>query len=137
MPVLTRWFIKASFLYLVLAFLLGLWLPAASLWGLSSAGVSPVFFHFFLVGWVTQIIFGVAYWMLPKYTRENPRRNETLAWAVFWMLNLGLVLRGILEPIISSGSSAIIGWLLVLSAFLQWLGGMGFVFNTWGRVKER
>jgi len=26
---------------------------------------------------------------------------------------------------------------LVLSAVLQWLAGMFFVLNTWGRVKEK
>jgi hypothetical protein len=28
-------------------------------------------------------------------------------------------------------------WLLAASALLQWLAGVGFVANTWGRVKER
>jgi Trk-type K+ transport system membrane component len=30
-----------------------------------------------------------------------------------------------------------LGWILALAAFLQWLGGMTFVLNTWSRVKER
>ena len=137
MPTLTRLYIKTSFIYLTLAFLLGVWLAAAPLWDLPGAGVSPLFFHFFLVGWVTQIIFGIAYWMLPKYSRENPRRSETLAQAVFWMLNLGLVLRGVVEPIIPHIPNKSFGWLLVVSALLQWLAGLGFVINTWSRVKER
>jgi hypothetical protein len=29
------------------------------------------------------------------------------------------------------------GWLLVTSAILQWLAGMFFFANTWGRIKEK
>lgn len=137
MPVLTRWYIKASFVFLLASLFLGLWLAAAPLADLPTAGISPLFFHFFLVGWVTQIIFGVAYWMLPKFSRQQPHRSETLAWTVFWLLNLGLGLRGLAEPNASQAPGGFWGWMLVLSALLQWLAGLGFVVNTWGRVKGR
>jgi hypothetical protein len=31
----------------------------------------------------------------------------------------------------------VFGILLAASALLQWLGGLAFVANTWGRVKEK
>ena len=137
MPLLTRWYIKASFVYLLAAFGLGLWLAAAPGLSLPTVGISPLFFHFFLVGWVTQLIFGIAYWMLPKFSRQRPHRSETLARAVFVLLNTGLLLRGLAEPRITADGSSFCAWTLLLSALLQWLACLGFVVNTWARVKER
>src|SRR3990172_6020443 len=134
MPLLTRWYIKASFVYLLAAFGLGLWLAAAPGLNLPTVGISPLFFHFFLVGWVTQLIFGIAYWMLPKFSRQRPHRSETLAWAVFVLLNVGLLLRGLAEPRITADGSSFWAWTLLLSALLQWLASLGFVVNTWARV---
>lgn len=137
---LSRWFIKSSLIFFVLALLAGLLLAANSLWNLPAfvGALSPVYFHLFLVGWITQLIFGVVYWMFPKYSLEKPRGNEQIAWATFWLLNLGLVLRMIAEPLnAQSPPGSAWGWLLAVSALLQWIAGLLFVGNTWGRVKEK
>jgi cbb3-type cytochrome oxidase subunit 1 len=139
MPTLTRWFVKSSLVYFILALLAGL-LVAARL-PLSLPGeinsLSPVYFHLFMVGWVAQLIFGIVFWMFPKYTSEKPRGSEALGWATFWLINVGLGLRLVGEPLHTSYPEIGFGWLLALSALLQWLAGIAFVMNTWGRVKER
>ncbi|MEZ4618275.1 MAG: hypothetical protein R2867_22555 [Caldilineaceae bacterium] len=90
-----------------------------------------------MVGWVTQIIIGVAFWMFPKFTKEKPRGSQMLAWSTYVLLNGGLLLRAVAEP--ANAIQAWMGWgrLLALSALLQWLGGLAFVANTWPRIKER
>ena len=139
MPAVTRWFIKTSLVCFVAALLVGIALMAQA--GLSLpapvASLGPVYFHLFMVGWITQLIFGVVYWMFPKYSREKPRRSERLAWATFWLLNAGLLLRVVGEPLQAARPEAGWGWLLAVSAVLQWLAGLGFVSNTWARVKEK
>jgi hypothetical protein len=139
MPTLTRLYVKTSLLYLVAALLLALVfaLAQATTLPLLLAAAGPVYFHLFLVGWVTQLIMGIVFWMFPKQSRERPRGNERLAAAVFVLLNVGLVLRVIGEPARAVSPAALWGWLLAASALLQWLAGIGFVANTWGRVKER
>lgn len=139
MPRLTRWYLRSALLYLVLALLVALLLAARPLAMLPPAllRLQPTFFHLFMVGWVTQLIFGVVYWMFPKYSREQPHRSETLAWSTFILLNLGLLLRVIAEPLHSPGETSPWGFLLALSALLQWFAGVGFVINTWSRVKVR
>ena len=139
MPVLTRWFLKSSLLFFILAMLLGVLLAARTPLGLPSSmsAFSPVYFHLFMVGWATQLIFGVVFWMFPKYSREKPRGSEMLGWTTFWLLNVGLVLRLVGEPAQAQKPVQIWGWMLAVSAVLQWLAGMIFVINTWGRVKER
>jgi hypothetical protein len=139
MPLLTRWFIKASFLYLVAALLIGALVVARAPLDLLAglAALAPVYFHLFMVGWVSQLIFGVVYWMFPRYSRERPRGSERLAWAVFVLLNLGLLQRAVAEPLNALRPAPAWGWLVALSAVLQWLAGLAFAANSWPRVKER
>jgi cbb3-type cytochrome oxidase subunit 1 len=139
MPPLTRWFIKIALLYLIAALLLGIALAARPVWTLPPfiAVLGPVYFHLFMVGWVTQVIFGVVYWMFPKYSKEKPHGSEGLWQATFWLLNLGLLLRLVSEPMQTLSPATFWGWSLALSAVLQWLAGLILVLNTWGRVKER
>lgn len=137
MPKLTRWMIKTSLIYLVLALLAGILLGLRSAlgWNWVPAGLSPSYFHLYMVGWVSLLIFGVVFWMFPKYTQAQPRGSQGLGWAVYGLINAGLVLRVLGESL--SGQSPVWGWVLVISAFLLWLGGLSFVINTWQRVKEK
>ncbi len=138
MPTLTRWFLKSSFVFFILAVVLGV-LQAARLPLNLPAAISafnPVYFHLFMLGWATQLIFGVVFWMFPKYSKEKPRASERLAWLTFWLLNLGLLLRLVGEPAQALNPHLVWQWTRALSALLQWLAGMIFVINTWGRVKE-
>lgn len=137
MPRLARWMIRTALVYLVLALLAGilLGLRGAAGWDWVPDGLTPVYFHLYMVGWASLLIFGVAYWMFPKYTQVRPRGSEPLGWAVYGLVNAGLVLRVLGESL--SGQSPVWGWVLVVSALLLWLGGVAFVLNTWPRVKEK
>jgi len=99
--------------------------------------LNPVYIHLLAVGWITQLIIGVAYWMFPKFTKTQPRGSEALGWATFILLNVGLILRMISEPRVTMRSEPDLGWLLAVSAVLQTIAGWLFVINTWSRVKER
>ncbi|HEX5809874.1 MAG TPA: hypothetical protein VFY25_14495 [Anaerolineales bacterium] len=135
MPTLTRWFLKIALLYLILALCVGILLavPGES----PLLGLFAIYIHTLVFGWLTQLIFGVALWMFPKYSADRPRGYEWLGWATLISLNLGLVLRIIFEPLQSIGPSPASGSMLVLSAVLQWLSGVTFVVNTWARVREK
>ncbi len=139
MPTLTRWFVRFSLIYLLTALFIGLLLVAGPAINLSGniSSLSPVYFHLFMVGWLSQLIFGVVYWMFPKLSLEKPRGDERLGWITLVFLNLGLILRAFCEPLNSMSSSPIWGIGLAISALLQWVAGLLFVINTWGRVKEK
>lgn len=139
MPVITRWTIRTAMLYLLLG-LLG-WLvytydQVATLAGNWSA-LRPVSIHFITVGWLTQLIFAVMYWMFPIISRENPYGEKWIAWLGFWGLNLGLWLRAFFEIGLTQGLSPDAGWGLIGSGFIQWGGVTAWIIVTWGRVKER
>ncbi len=140
MPRLARFYAKSALLYLIAALLLGVALEAGP--SLRMPGWLASFrssqLHMLVVGWITQMIFAVAYWMFPKLSLERPRGSEPLGWATFVLLNLGLLLRIWAEPAhAQTGGSALTGWALVISALLQWVAGLLFIINIWGRVRER
>jgi hypothetical protein len=133
MPTLTRWFIRTSLVYLIAALALGvaLWL------NLPVTSLQPVYLHLLMLGWIGQLIFGVVFWMFPKYSAARPRGDERLGWATYVLLNAGLVLRAIGEPLAAAQPQLGAGWLLAVAAVLLWLAGALFVVNTWARVKEK
>jgi hypothetical protein len=123
-------------IYLIVAFLSGVAMqePFAVRLPLFRA-LWPTYVHMLVVGWLTQLIFGVAYWMFPRYSARRPRASERLGWAGFALLNIGLLLRVIGEPWHQVGEGG--GAILVFSAVLQLLGVWAFVVNTWPRVRDR
>lgn len=136
MPPLTRWLVKAALLYLIAALVLGvaMQLPMAGRYPVLAV-LWPTYLHVLVVGWLTQLIFGVAYWLFPRYSAERPRGSERLGWATFVLLNAGLLLRLVGEPwrALGRGGHAV----LLVSAVTQLLAVWCFVLNTWPRVKER
>jgi len=132
MPPLTRWYIKSALIYLAAALFLALVLalPASANLPLFIRYMNPAYFHLFLVGWVTQMIFGVIYWMFPIITRAQPRGNARLGWVSYGLLNVGLLLRVIGEPLVGVRPEAGFGWLLAVAALLQWLAAVTFVILT-------
>lgn len=138
MPTFSRYFIRAGLIYLVLALSLVTLQELASLLDAKLPFSLPyaTFVHLLTVGWLSQLIFGVMLWMFPKYSKDNPRRDPRWSWAVFGLLNAGLVLRLLVEPFIER-PEGLAGGLLLLSALLQTAAIYAFVLNIWARVKER
>jgi hypothetical protein len=134
MPTITRWFVKASLISLVLGLVTGVWQQVP---GMSATGVFPVYLHLLTFGWLTQLIFGIALWMFPVYSKAQPRGPEWLGWGIFAALNAGLLLRVVFEPLQGISPSNFGGWALVTAAVLQWLAGVGYVVNVWTRVRGK
>lgn len=139
MPLLARWTIKTALGHFAAALVLGVVVAAQPILGLASwvTALRPVFLHLLIVGWITQLIVGVAYWMFPKQSKEKPRGSARAGWLVFILLNLGLVIRAVCEPLFTLYPDSLGGVGLAVSALLQVAAGWLFVANTWARVKER
>lgn len=137
MPTVTRWFIKSGMLCLLAALAGLIAIPASTYIAVPSALLVawPTLLHVLVVGWLTQLIFGVAHWLFPQRTRESPRGNERLMWVAWGALNLGLLLRIIGEPRALLGHDAAL--LLLGSGLLQLVAALSFITNLWPRVKAR
>lgn len=134
MPTITRWFVKSALTSLILGLAAGVWQQIP---GMQVSGFFPVYLHLLTFGWLTQLIFGIAIWMFPSYSKEHPRGPEWLGWGIFGTMNAGLLLRVIFEPMQSLSPSSLGAWMLVTAAILQWLAGVGFFFNVWSRVRGK
>jgi hypothetical protein len=127
-PTVTRWSIKTGLAWAAIAVLAG----ALLAWPGAPALPYPTYLHLFTVGWLSNLIFGVAHWMFPRASAEHPRGDVRLAWAGWGTLNAGLILRIVGE--VTNGRAP--AW-LVLAALLQLAAVWLWVAHLWPRVKVR
>ncbi|HEU4828716.1 MAG TPA: hypothetical protein VFT04_05940 [Gemmatimonadales bacterium] len=130
MPRLSRWFARTALLHLVTALLLGAAMPFAAKHSAYLAAAWPVYIHLLVLGWATQLIAAVAFWMFP---RADPKAagNDAPGWAMYGLLNSGLLLRAFAEPV--GGRHA----LLPLAAILQLAAIVVFAATLWPRIRGR
>jgi hypothetical protein len=128
MPRLSAVAVRASLLYLLLGFFFGALMLAnkgipfwGAVWGLLVPHI-----EFLLIGWTVQLIFGVAFWILPRYPGGS-RGRVTLAWLSLLCLNLGILMAAltVLVP----------GPLLLAGRLLESAGAVLFALHAWGRVR--
>ena len=125
MPRVSAWFVRASLCHLVFGFTVGALLLAdkgvlfgPSLWALRSAHVEVL-----LMGWIVQLVMGVAVWIFPRFVvRRSPQRSAVTAWLAFALLNAGVVCAAI------GGGWGAAGHLAEIGA------AASFVAHLWGRV---
>jgi hypothetical protein len=132
MPTITRYFIKSAMLYFVVGLFMAFLLSAKTLLNLPDTIMlmNPTYLHVLVMGWITQLIIGISYWMFPKYSKEKPRGDERIGWFIFIAFNIGLLLRVVGEPLA-------IRWMLPISAVVQMVAIWFFILAIWPRVKER
>ena len=151
MPLTSRASVKASFLYLALGAVLGAillinrWVPLGS----AVSALRATHVQFLVLGWLTQLIAGVAWWLLPplpiglqKGTPIPVRRgqakrgSEPLLWAALACLNAGILLRALFEPLHSWTSIRAFSILASVSGLFLLAAAVLFVINLWSRVRE-
>jgi predicted membrane protein len=134
MPLISRTFIKAGMVFFALSLITSLLieLNVAAL-----PGLIPLFWHMLMVGWITQIIFGVSIWMFPGRNRDEGFKAQLWGWLTFIFLNTGLTLRVISEPMAGVTATGIWNILLLLSAFLQVLAVTTYLIEMWPRIMSK
>ncbi len=115
MPDLSRYMVRAALIYLLLGFTVGGLLLTHK--GLPFYALMwrwlPIHIEFLLMGWVVQLVMGVAFWILPRNWTKSQRPKVGSVWIAFGLLNLGI-------------------WLIVVATL--WNANRGLLF--WGRVAE-
>lgn len=135
MPTLSRWLVKSGLCCLGLALLLEALLarPRAMFPALPDSALHLGAIHLLTVGWLLQLITGVAFWMFPRHPTRPPRGDDRLGWAGFGLLNVGMVLRLVGEPWqLGFGGPA---WPLLLSAGFQFAAIGLLVLLLWPRIR--
>ncbi len=136
MPGISRLFVTSSLFYLVLTLAVGVARPFAGRLPESFAAVLgsfPGYVHLWAIGWLTQLIFGIAYWLLPIIDKERKRGPAWPMVASFVCINLGLPVRLLTEPFLHTDTALVVP-LYVASAGLLWLSGVLFSIHAWPRI---
>jgi heme/copper-type cytochrome/quinol oxidase subunit 1 len=131
LPRLSRWLIRASLLYLFVGFTLGalILVQKAVPYRATLYRLVPAHIEFLLLGWVVQLIMGVAFWILPRFGSGPRRGNVTWVWVSFMLLNAGVLAAGMgtalaaAPAIVTGGRAAELG------------AAIAFAVHAWPRVK--
>jgi cytochrome c oxidase cbb3-type subunit 1 len=127
-----RNFIRASLVWLGVGVLIGLsmaFFPARAL------VYRPAHVHANLLGFVSMMIFGVAYHVIPRFT-GNPLHSRALALTHLWAANLGLALLvggWIVRALDAPAGSA----LVEAGAALTGVAMTFFIYNLWRTLGPR
>ena len=131
MPRLSVWMIRASLVYLLVGFTFGGLILFHK--GLSLSPVLwrllPAHIEFLMIGWIIQLVAGVAFWILPRFSRAPRRGNVRLAWIAFGLFNFGLWMSSF-GPLLSTAA-----WLPFLAKVLQAGAATALVLHAWPRIK--
>jgi hypothetical protein len=138
MPLESRLFVKTSIVALALTFL---WGAAMALAEATGHPINPVWAiehaHLALVGWLVNVVIGIAFWMLPlardSFPTTQGRYPAWLPYVVWAALNVGLAMRICSEPFVATSGLAAFG--LGFSAVLQVLAIALFGIVAWIRTR--
>ena len=118
-------FIRASLAWFTAGVLLGLAMAVRPAW----AVYRPAHAHMNVVGFITMMLFGVGYQLLPRLF-GHPLRSRALAIAHWWLANVGLlamVIGFFLAPHIGTDSAPV----TATGGLLFTVGAFCFVYNMW------
>jgi len=118
-------FIRASLVWFTLGIVLGLVMAAYPPWVV----YRPAHAHMNVVGWITLMVFGVGYQLLPRLF-GGALHSRTLAVVHWWFANVGLaalVTGFILAPHIGTRSAPVTAG----GGLLFSIGALLFVYNMW------
>ncbi|HLS47656.1 MAG TPA: hypothetical protein VK012_04010 [Gemmatimonadales bacterium] len=123
-----RGFLRSSLAWLVGGVTLGLCMAVHPAWLV----YRPAHMHMNLLGFVTMMIFGVAYHVIPRFTGHALHSRRIAGWQL-WVSNAGLALMvaGFIIRVHSRDPGLL---LLGAGAAVSALGAYAFVYNLWRTI---
>jgi len=123
-------FLKASLAWLAAGVSLGIGMAVHPAW----AVYRTAHLHMNLLGFVTMMIFGVAYHVIPRFT-GHPLHSRRLAGVQWWLANIGLVLfvagLALLPATMYARPARIV---VAAGGLLSGLAAYTFVYNMWRTI---
>lgn len=127
MSKVTVWFIRFALIYFILAILLGLHMSVTG----PVYPWMPIHVHFNLLGWMSMMIYGVGYHILPRFSGV-PLWSDRLSYWQLWLANIGLVGMAAGWVVRSSGGNPMP---LLLFAFIEGVSMVFFALNMFKTIK--
>jgi cytochrome c oxidase cbb3-type subunit 1 len=122
-----RCFIKGSLIYLVIGVVLGVMMAADGDW---TPLLGRAHSHINLVGFVSFMIFGVGYHILPRFT-GRPLYSAKLADLHLWLANIGLIGMSVFWILDASFERYAFEFSAVLFSIILGISMIVFIYNMW------
>lgn len=132
-----RRFIKTAIGFLGLGLAIGLWLLVRR----ETTGQFPSPYetsahtHALLVGFVMEMILGVALWLFPRPDKMDTRYRPGLISLSYWMLTLGTLGRVVAELLRPRSDAPVLAWAIIAGGTAQTLAVLLFFFTMWSRIR--
>ena len=120
-----RAFVKASLSWLALGVTLGVAMAAHPAWTV----YRPAHVHMVLLGFVTMMIYGVAYHVIPRFAGAALHSRRAAAWH-WWASNAGLALM-VIGFVVRARGAAVGTPVLAFGGSLSALGAYTFAYVLW------
>lgn len=128
---LSVWTVRSALIYLGAGVLLGALMltqkgvPLDPSW----LRLLPLHIELVLLGWTLQLGMGVAFWILPRFSREPRYGNQRFGWLAFALINLGVWCAGLGQWLNAPPGVVLLGRAAELLAVVC------FALHAWPRVK--
>jgi heme/copper-type cytochrome/quinol oxidase subunit 1 len=134
---LVRRYVKTAILFLIVGIVIGVWLLIRR--ELSGVFATPyetsAHTHALLVGFVMEMILGVALWLFPRPEKGDVRYKPVLAEAAYWLLTIGTAARVAGELVRPFVVARLLPWLIVLCGIAQAAALLLFFYTMWPRIR--
>ena len=120
---------KASLVWLALGVTLGLGIAVRPEWII----YRPVHVHMNVLGFVTMMIYGFAYHVVPRFTGHQLFSRRLAGWH-WWIANAGLagMILGFITRVHSGASAGVPSKILLsVGGTLAAMGAYAFIYNMW------
>ena len=122
-----RCFVRGGLIYLGIGVVLGVMMVVHGDW---TSLLGRVHNHINLVGFVSFMIFGVGYHILPRFT-GRPLHNAKLADLHLWLANIGLIGMSVFWILDAGFERYAFELLAVLSSIILGISTLVFIYNMW------
>lgn len=128
----TVWFIRMSLIYLLVGAVTGVLMLTAPRY---IVYYLPVHSHIMVFGWVTMLIFGVGYHILPRFSGQQIW-SQGLFRATFWLANVGVIGMAVFWAFFRRNpESAAMASLLGVFGIIAFVGILCFIINMLKTIK--
>ena len=128
---LSVWTVRSALIYLGVGFLIGALMLTQKGVPLDGSLLRLLALHIelLLFGWTLQLAMGIAFWILPRLSREPRYGNQTFGWLAFVLINIGVWCAGLGQWLNAPTS------IIVLGRAAEVLAMMFFALHAWPRVR--
>lgn len=126
------WYLRMSVSYFVIGVLFGF---AMLLWPSESGYYVPVHVHLNLLGFMSMMIYGVGYHILPRFSGRHIYSPQIMK-IQFWLANAGLIGMAFSWPFVARGDFSFPETVLILSSLLTVVSVVLFAINILKTIKS-